>query len=133
MPDGDVSQAEDMRIYPFKAERVKPFQALRSELTPLLDEAGRVEWLEERPAAWEQFLTSQVDAARAIPLMRHALSHAFGYRVYPDDTVNQEDVDDLGARMEKVRQAGRFCQHRDRVRGRPIRSVRPARAAGPDG
>jgi hypothetical protein len=75
-----------------------------------------VESLEERLEAWETFLASPVEATEPIPFLRNALHSAFGYPVYPDDTVRQEDVDDLATRRMEVGQVGAFYQHRDRVR-----------------
>jgi len=115
LQDSDV-QAGVQRLMAFKTEALKPFQTLRAGLTDLFKEVGRVESLEERLGAWEAFLTSPVDAAEPIPFLRNALRKAFGYPVYPEDTVRQEDVDDLAARRAEVRQAESFFQHRDRVR-----------------
>jgi len=113
--DADI-QAAVQRLMTFKSESLKPFQGLRTGLTALFAEVGRVETLEERLEAWEAFLASPVDAAEPIPFLRNALHKAFGYPVYPDDTVRQADVDDLAARQAEVGQAQAFYQHRDRVR-----------------
>lgn len=113
--DSDI-QAGVRELMALKNENLKPFQTLRSGLTDLFDEVGRMEALEERLAAWETFLSSHVDSAEPIPFLRNALHQAFGYPVYPDDTVRQEDVDDLAARRTEVVRADAFYQHRDRVR-----------------
>jgi hypothetical protein len=115
LQDSDI-QAGVQRLMAFKTETLKPFQTLRAGLTDLFEEVGRVESLEERLEAWETFLTSPVDAAEPIPFLRNALHKAFGYPVYPEDTVRQEDVDDLAARRAEVKQAESFYLYRDRVR-----------------
>ena len=113
--DADI-QAGVQRLMAYQSDNLKPFQTLRSGLTELFDDVGRVESLEQRLEAWETFLGSQVDAAEPIPFLRNALHKAFGYPVFPDDTVRREDVDDLASRRAEVDQAKDFYQHRDRVR-----------------
>ena len=113
--DSDI-QAGVRKLTAFKSEALKPFRTLRSGLGDLFDEIGQVEPLEERLAAWETFLSSPVNSAEPIPFLRNALHKAFGYPIYPDDTVRQEDVDDLAARRMEVVRVKAFYQHRDRVR-----------------
>ena len=113
--DADI-QAGVQRLMDYKTDILKPFQLLRAGLADLLDEVGRVESLEERLEAWEVFLASHVDAAEPIPFLRNALHTAFGYPIYPEEAVRQEDVDDLATRRTEVVQVGAFYQHRDRVR-----------------
>ena len=113
--DADI-QAGVQRLVAFKSEKLKPFQTLRAGLTDLFEEIGRVEALEERLGAWETFLTSRVEPTEPIPFLRNALHKAFGYPVYPEDTVRSMDVDDLASRQGEITQAQAFYQHRDRVR-----------------
>jgi len=113
--DADI-QAGVQRLMAFKSENMKPFQDLRAGLDKLFEEIGRVEALEGRLEAWEGFLKSRVEPTEPIPFLRNALHKAFGYPVYPDDTVRPADVDDLASRQAEVAQARAFYQHRDRVR-----------------
>ena len=113
--DADI-QSGVKRLLAYKRESLEPFGVLRAGLTGLFDEVGRVETLEQRLEEWERFLARPVDAAEPIAHLRHALHTAFGYPVYPDDTVRQADVDDLATRRAETDQARTFYQHRDRVR-----------------
>jgi hypothetical protein len=48
--------------------------------------------------------------------MGNALDKAFGYRVYREETVYPEEVDDLATRRLEIKQAEAFYQYRDRLR-----------------
>jgi len=109
-------QAGVQRLLTSKQNALEPFRSLRAGLTDLFQEIGREDPLEEQLAAWEEFLDSRVDTTNPIPFLRSALDKAFGYHVYRDDVVRQEEVDDLATRRAEVQQADDFFQHRDRVR-----------------
>jgi hypothetical protein len=109
-------QAGMRRLLTFKQENLESFPSLRAGLTDLFQEIERVNPLEERLTAWETFLVSPVEAGSPIPFLLNALDQAFGYHVYQEDMVRQDEVDDLAARRAEVEQAKDFFQHRDRVR-----------------
>jgi len=125
--DSDIQDGVQ-RLVTYKSEKLKPFQSLRAGLADLLAEVGRLEPLEEKLQAWEAFLSSPVDPTQPIAYMRSGLNKAFGYPVYPDDLVRQEDLDDLAARRAEVEQVRAFFQHRDRV----LAALRYARLTLPD-
>jgi hypothetical protein len=115
-------QAGMRRLLAFKKEKLEPFRSLRAGLIELFEETrffeknlGSKGFL-ERLAAWETFLDSPVEAGNPIPFLLNALDQAFGYHVYQEDVVRQDEVDDLAARRAEVEQVGNFFQHRDRVR-----------------
>ena len=112
--DSDI-QAAVQRLLSYRSDSLKPFQTLRAGLAAVLGEVGAVEALEERLSQWELFLSSAVETAQPLPFLRSALNKAFGYPVYPDDSVRQEDIDDLAARRVQVEQVRAFYEHRDRV------------------
>jgi len=109
-------QAGVHNLLTYKQEKMDPFRSLRAELADFFQEIEQANPLEERLAAWEKFLTSQVDMSSPISYLRNALDKAFGYHVYQEDMVRQEEVDDLAVRRAEVEQVKDFFQHRDRVR-----------------
>jgi hypothetical protein len=109
-------QAGMRRLLTFRQENLEPVRSLRAGLSDLFQEIERANTLEERLAAWETFLASPVEAGNPIPFLLNALDQAFGYHVYQEDMVRQDEVDDLAARRVEVQQAEDFFRHRDRVR-----------------
>jgi hypothetical protein len=109
-------QAGVRSVLTFKEDALEPFRRLRTGLTDLFQEIGRVNPLEERLAAWDSFLSSPVETGNPIPFLLNALDQAFAYHVFQDDVVRQEEVDDLKLRAAELGQAEAFFQHRDRLR-----------------
>ena len=59
---------------------------------------------------------TQIDPVDPIPYLRNALEKAFGYHIYQDDQVEQEDVDDLATRKAEIEQAEKLLQYSERIR-----------------
>jgi len=108
-------QAGVQDLLRFRQEALDPFHGLRNGLDDLFQDIGRANPLEERLAAWEAFLDSEVDASNPIPFLRSALDKAFEYHVYRDDIVRQDELDDFAMRQLEVKQAQVFFQYHDRV------------------
>lgn len=113
--DADIQNAIQ-RLLTFKTDQLKPVQSLQAGMTDLFAEIQQTNPLAERLVAWEKFLKAPIDAADPIPYFRNALEKAFGYRIYQDDQVEQEDVDDLSTRKAEVDQAGKLLQYSERIR-----------------
>jgi hypothetical protein len=113
--DADIQDAIQ-RLVAFKDEQLKPIQNLQAGMADLFDEIQQPNPLAERLPAWEKFLNAQVDTADPIPYLRNALEKAFGYQVYQDDQVEQEDVDDLATRKAEIEQARSLLQYSERIR-----------------
>jgi hypothetical protein len=103
------------RLLDFKKEQAKPIQALRAGLDGLFQEIGQPNPLAPRLAAWETFLASPHGGSDPIAHLLNALDSAFGYRVYRDDVVRQDELDDLASRREEIRQAEELYGQRDRL------------------
>ncbi len=113
--DADIQDAIQ-HLVAFKAEQLKPVQNLQTGMNDLFAELQQVNPLAGRLNAWEKFLKAQVDAVDPIPYLRNALEKAFGYRIYQEDQVEQEDVDDLATRKAEVEQSGKLLQYSERIR-----------------
>ena len=115
---GDDAEIQSgvQQLLRFKEESQEPFLSLMSGLADLFDEIQKPNPLEEQLEAWSKFLTSRVDASNPITYLRHALDDAFGYHVYQDDAVHQEELDDFASRRAAIEHAGRFFNHRDAIR-----------------
>lgn len=109
-------QAGVGHLLAFKEGNLEPFCSLRTGLSDLFQDIQRANPIEDQLAAWEAFLTSPVEAGNPIPFLLNALDQAFGYHVYREDVVRQDEVDDLATRRAEVKQAEGFFRHRDRVR-----------------
>jgi hypothetical protein len=109
-------QAGVQRLLAYKKDNLPPIQALRTGLDDLFQEIGQVNPLADRLVAWETFLASPVETGNPIPFLLNALDQAFGYHVYQEDVVRQDEVDDLAVRRAEVKQAEDLFRHRDRVR-----------------
>lgn len=113
--DADIQDAIQ-RLLAFTTEQLKPVQNLQTGMTDLFTEIGQTNPLAERLQAWEKFLKAPIDAVDPIPYFRNALEKAFGYQIYQEDQVEQEDVDDLSIRKAEVEQAGKLLQYSERIR-----------------
>lgn len=113
--DADIQDAIQ-RLITLKTEQLKPFQNLQTGMADLFTEIQQVNPLDDRLQSWEKFLKSQIDAADPIPYFRNALEKAFGYQIYQEDQVEQDDVDDLSTRKAEVEQAGKLLQYSERIR-----------------
>lgn len=113
--DADIQDAIQ-RLLTFKVEQLKPAQSLQAGMSDLFAEIQQANPLVDHLQAWEKFLKAQVDPVDPIPYLRNALEKAFGYRIYQDDQVEQEDVDDLATRKAEVEQAGKLLQYSERIR-----------------
>jgi hypothetical protein len=75
--------------------------------------------LAERLDAWEKFLTCPIGSTTdSIPYLLDGLDKAFGYRVYADETVRPDELDDFKTRWGETQQARKFYEYRD-----PLRTV----------
>jgi hypothetical protein len=68
-----------------------------------------------RLEAWETFLAAPT-GTDPIPYLCNALDKAFDYRVYQEEVVYPEEVDDLASRLAEVKQLETFYQYRERLR-----------------
>lgn len=127
LKDSEI-QAGVQRLLSFKQEQQENFPTLYTGLADLFEEIGRETSIQEQLAAWVDFLKSPIKPNEPIPFLRHALQTAFGYPIYPEDTVRQADVDDLAMRRQEVHQATTFFAYRERVRA----AARYARFEVPD-
>lgn len=109
-------KATVQRLLDYKNGEKGPFSKLRSGLADLFQEIGQPLPFADRFASWDEFLNCTVDAIDPIPFLRSGLEKAFGYPVYHEETVRQEDVDDLAARRSEVEQAGRFFAYKEQIR-----------------
>ena len=109
-------QAGVERLLRFRKEAVEPFRTARTGLQELFEEIKRANPLEDRLAGWGKFLESAVDWGNPIPFLRSALDEAFGYHVYQDEMVSQDELDDFKLRRLELKQAQEFFQYRDRIR-----------------
>lgn len=113
--DADIQDAIQ-RLIAFKNEQLKPIQNLQAGMTDLFAEIQQVNPLADRLQAWEKLLKAQVDPLDPIPYLRNALEKAFGYHIFHEEQVEQEDVDDLATRKAEVEQAGKLLQYSERIR-----------------
>jgi len=113
--DADIQEAIQ-RLITFKTEQLKPTQNLQAGMTDLFTEIQQTNPLADRQVSWEKFLKAPIDAVDPIPYFRNALEKAFGYQIYQEDQVEQEDVDDLSIRKAEVEQAGKLLQYSERIR-----------------
>lgn len=113
--DADIQEAIQ-RLITFKTEQLKPTQNLQAGMTDLFTEIQQTNPLADRLVLWEKFLKAPIDAVDPIPYFRNALEKAFGYQIYQEDQVEQEDVDDLSIRKAEVEQAGKLLQYSERIR-----------------
>ena len=113
--DADIQDAIQ-RLLAFKTEQLKPTQNLLAGIDDLFAEIQQSNPLDDRLQAWKKFLEAHVDTIDPIPYFRNALEKAFGYRIYQDDQVEQDDVDDLSIRKVEVEQAGKLLQYSERIR-----------------
>ncbi len=104
------------RLLRLRAEQAATFPTLEAGLADLFTEIGQANPLAERLGAWGKYLSLPVKSTDPLPFLLNALDDAFGYRVYRDETVHQEEVDDLRVRLTELKQAANFFGHRDRVR-----------------
>jgi len=115
--DAEIQESVQ-RLLVFKQEKLEPFRNMEAGLTDLFQEIEQEHPFAERLAAWETFLASAspVQTDESIPFLLNALDTAFGYRVYRDQEVRQEDLDDLVSRRDEVKHVETFFQYRDRIR-----------------
>lgn len=111
--DADI-QAGVQRLWDYKAKRLGSFEIFRAGLDGLFQTLGQDNPLAERLQAWEAFLAAPI-GNDPIPFLRNALDKAFGYRVYKEEVVYPEEVDDLATRLAEVNQVEIFYRHRDRM------------------
>jgi hypothetical protein len=113
--DADIQNAL-LRLINYKENELKPFQNLAKELNSLFREIEQDNPLIEHLDDWEKFLKSPVDTSDPIPFLRNGLEKAFGYQIYNEDQVDQNDVDDLALRKAENEQAVKLLQYGDRLR-----------------
>lgn len=111
----DIQEAIQ-RLITFKTEQLKPTQNLQTGMTDLFTKIQQTNPLADQLVLWEKFLKAPIDAVDPIPYFRNALDKAFGYQIYQQDQVEQEDVDDLSIRKAEVEQAGKLLQYSERIR-----------------
>jgi len=113
--DADIQQAVQ-RLLAYRDDQLGAIQELRKGLAQLFVDLGLDDPLAQHLQAWENFLTSPVETANALPYLRNALDEAFAYHAYREDHVRTDEVDDLAARKAEVLQATAFYAHRERLR-----------------
>jgi hypothetical protein len=113
--DADIQNAL-LQLINYKEKELNPFQSLSKDLDDLFGEIEQENPLIESQDAWKKFLKSPVDISDPIPFLRNGLEKAFGYQIYQEDQVNQEDVDDLAIRMVENEQTAKILQYGDRLR-----------------
>jgi hypothetical protein len=104
------------RILEYKIKALESFRKFHHGLVDLFIEWERPFGSADRLVAWEQFLTSPVEASDPISYLRNGLEKAFGFPIYHDETVRPEDLDDLTTRRLEVEQAECFYGHKERLR-----------------
>ncbi len=125
--DADIQEAIQ-RLIEFKKEQLKPVQNLQVGMASLFAELQQTNPLADRLVAWEKFFKAPMDVIDPIPGIRIALEKAFGYPIYQEDRVEQEDVDDYSTRVKEIEQAGKLLQYSERIRA----ANRYAQVALPD-
>lgn len=113
--DADIQKAVQ-RVLEYKKESLDSFRKFHHGLVDLFQEWELPFKAANRLAEWEQFLGSPVEASDPIAFLRNGLEKAFGYPVYHEETVRQEDLDDLSTRRWEVEQARKFYGYKDRLR-----------------
>ena len=116
----EVSQDADIqrviqRVITFKEEQSEPFNSLSSGLETLLDEISQPNPLDKQMNDWAAFLESPIKREDSIKFLLHALDKSFNYRVYAEEKVRQEEVDDLATRQSEIEQAAKFYDYRGRL------------------
>ncbi|MEJ5197882.1 MAG: hypothetical protein WHX53_03065, partial [Anaerolineae bacterium] len=104
------------RLLRHRQDMLPRLRELNAGLDVLFEDIGRPNPLRERLNAWEAFLAAPVPASDPLPHLLAALDAAFGYRVHAEQSVQQEELDDLTARCAEVKQAELLHRHRDRLR-----------------
>lgn len=113
--DADIQDALQ-RLIAYRTDQLKPIQTLGNSLNGLFADIEHTNPLRERLPVWEQFLQTQIDLLDPIPYLRNAFEKTFGYKIYQDDQVEQEDVDDLATRKAEIEQAEKLIQYSERIR-----------------
>lgn len=112
--DAEIQQRVQ-QLLGLKAKQASRIEKVRTTLDELFAEIGITNPLQDDLAAWEKFWTSQVEPDLAIQYLRHALEQAFGYRVFAEDTVDLQEVDDLKTRHIALIQIEKFANYRERL------------------
>ena len=113
--DSDIQDALQ-RLIAYRTDQIKPIQTLDNGLNDLFADIQHANPLKERLQVWEKFLQTQIDLLDPIPFLRNALEKSFGYKIYQDDQVEQEDVDDLATRKAEIEQAEKLLLYSERIR-----------------
>ncbi|MEZ4863527.1 MAG: hypothetical protein R3C14_19565 [Caldilineaceae bacterium] len=112
--DAEIQQSVQ-RLLSLKKDRASSIGTLKATLAALFTEIGVKSPVHDELAAWESFWTSPVEPDLAIQYLRHGLDQAFGYRVFADDVVDPQEVDDLKARRNALAQMEKFAGYRERL------------------
>ena len=104
------------RVLDYKKDALEKFRKFHHGLLDLFEEWERSFGSSERLTSWERFLASPIEASDPIAFLRSGLEKAFGYPIYHEETVRQEDLDDLAIRRVEVVQAECFYGHRENLR-----------------
>ena len=121
--DADIHLAIQ-RVLDYKKQECEPYKKSLSNLVELFDDAEAsipgastgAQALLTRLNAWQKFLEVHVEPGDPIPYLRSALYQAFGYPIFHESEVRQEDVDDLTARRVEMEQARNFLGFREDFR-----------------
>jgi len=100
----------------FKNSRSSLVELFQDYETSLPGSTIPIQGLLTRLEAWEQFLAAHIEAGDPIPYFRSALEKVFGYPVFHESEVRQEDVDDLASRLSEVEQSRNFAAFREELR-----------------
>jgi hypothetical protein len=113
--DEDI-QDSIQRLLALRDKKLPDIKGLRKGFEDLFAEIDQLNSMDERFEQWGKFYASHIDLIEPIPYLRNALSKTFSYQSFDDDSVQQDELDDLKARCTELQQAEDFYKHQDRIR-----------------
>ena len=121
--ESDIHQAIQ-RLLEYKTLELVGFTKTHNNMSELINDieadlpgaTTTLQPMQTRLEAWEKFLKAQIDLVDPIPFFRSALSQSFGYPIFHENEVRQEDVDDLAGRRVETEQVKNFLALREDFR-----------------
>ncbi len=108
--DSDIQLAV-MRLLEWKTTSQESFARLIKGLPATLEEFELINPFEEHLKEWKALLDGEIDPSESVACWRNSLQKAFGYPVYQEEEVRQEDTDDLVLRFKEIKDIQQFYSH----------------------
>lgn len=113
--DADI-QAGVQRVLEHKTQYQQGFPRTHADVTALFTDIEHDNPFIDTLNAWNKFFSSDIQLSDPITFLRHALDEAFDYRVYKDDRVDPQELEDFAQRIDYLRRAELLTRFREEIR-----------------